>query len=142
MTINLAARAAIVNATIKPFRERSFDWASDATCIHLARALAVGMGYSVPVIPGFKTPLGARRALGKMGCSTIPQLLDTWFERWDAPARALIGDLAVLPGDTEGLEAIVVSDGAGNWLGWHAANLSRMSRIAGAHGAAIAAWRL
>ena len=85
--------------------------------------------------------VGAARALKRQGAENLEQLLDKWFERHDAPAFAIIGDLVLLPGE-DGFDSICITDGRGNLFGWHDSDLSKMSVIKAADADIIAAWRL
>lgn len=142
--IDLAARAAATDATLARFRARAFDWKTGATCMHLARLQAKNMGHSVPAMPRFSSAQGALLALRKQGFATLADLLDARFERID-PSRMLIGDLAMLPGESgpdDPLGAVMIFDGLTKLLGWHDADPSRMRPVARAHDAIIGAWRL
>lgn len=140
---NLPARAAATNATLLAFRELPFDWATGATCIHLAHAQASNMGHDLPPVPNFKTAIGALRQLRKQGVESLAELLDRHFERIPH-SRMLIGDLALLPHDPEEdvVEAIAIFDGLAKLIGWHGAQPERMANISRANGNIIAAWAL
>lgn len=142
--LDLNARAVATNATLARFRNRAFDWKTGATCIHLARLQAKNMGYRVPAVPRFTSPRGALLALRKQGFDTLGALLDARFERID-PARMLIGDLAMLPGEEgadDPLGAVMIFDGLTKLLGWHDADPSRLRPIAHAQADISGAWRL
>ena len=141
MTANLAMRATATEMTLADTRDAPFAWDGE-NCIRLARRQAVNMGHDVPSVPNFKSVIGAARALKKQGASDLAELLDQWFDRHDAPAFALIGDLAILPGEDGGFDSICISDGRGNLFGWHDSDLSKMSVIKAADADIIAAWRL
>jgi len=135
----LAERAARTDAVIARFRAKPFDWSAHATCIHLFRAQAAAFGHKVPLVPRFKTPLGARRALERTGFATVEALIDSMLPRI-APATMWVGDIALLPG--EPFEAVTVHAGGGILLGWHADAPDRLRPIEGAVAQAIAAYRL
>lgn len=147
MSTFLPLRAAATESVVELLRDQPMSW-EGANCIRLARAQAVAMGHDVPPVPRFKTRTGALRALKKQGANTMAELLDRFFERHDAPAFALVGDLVLLPGeDDEGarddtLGAVCISDGRGNLFGWIHPDLSRMQVIKQATAHAVAAWRL
>ena len=140
MTANLAIRAAATEITLAETRDAPFDWAGQ-NCIRLARRQACNMGHKVAKVPNFKSAVGAARALKRQGAENLEQLLDKWFERHDAPAFAIIGDLVLLPGE-DGFDSICITDGRGNLFGWHDSDLSKMSVIKAADADIIAAWRL
>lgn len=143
MIADLAQRAQATERVIDRFREKPFDWAG-ANCIRLARAQGAALGHRLPPVPMFRSALGARRVLAKMGADSVTDLLDRYFRRLEAPAFMLVGDLCVLPSATEdgGLEAVCVADGMGNLFGWHDADPTRLSVIKQAVADAAAAWRL
>lgn len=137
--MTLAERVTATEKTLAKFRGRPFDWKTGATCIHLARTQARNMRRRVPALPRFTSAVGARTALRKTGHESLEALLDSLFERI-APARMLVGDLALLPGD-DALGGIVIADGFGTMLGWHEA-APVLSPIVGAVGECRGAWRL
>lgn len=136
-SIDLALRAEATRRTMEAFRHRPFDWASGATCLHLARAQMVNMGHSPPPIPPLRSAVGALRALRRRGYDSVSALLDSLLPRV-APARMLVGDLAIIEGD-ERMECIVVSAG-GKMLGWHQDGEGGMQNLIVTH--FLAAWRL
>lgn len=140
MTVNLAMRAAATNRTVAAFQNRPFDW-DGASCIHLARLQAENMGHIVPPLPAFRSRQGALRGLLKTGHRTLESLLDSLFERID-PARMLVGDLAMLPGEDRRLRAVVVFDGHLSVAGWHEAHPESLVWIKQMQADLVAAWRL
>jgi hypothetical protein len=110
-------RVAAVVATENRFRDRPFDWRKQATCIHLLRFHAAQMGHRVPIVPRFKSALGAKKALLATGWQTLPALLDSMFERIP-PAFMRVGDVLAMPGD-EGWHALVIKGDKQKFLGWH-----------------------
>lgn len=112
----LQMRAAAVAATQARFEGKPFDWGKSATCIHLVRFHAAQMGNRLPVVPRFKTALGARRALLTTGFQTLPALLDSRFERIP-PAFMRVGDVLAMPGD-EGFEGLLIKGDKLKFLGW------------------------
>lgn len=110
-------RRAAVIATQRRFEDKPFDWSKAATCIHLVRFHAAQMGHKVPTVPRFRTALSARKALVQTGFETLPDLLDSKFERIP-PAFARVGDVMALPGD-DGWHALVIKGDKVKFLGWH-----------------------
>lgn len=135
----LQKRALAVAATEQRFRDQPFDWRKAATCIHLVRFHAAQMGHSVPVVPKFKSALGAKRALLTTGFQTLPALLDSRFDRIP-PAFMRVGDILALPGD-DGWNAIVIKVDKSKFLGWseHEVGCTIMEVDISA---AIGAWRV
>ena len=140
MSVSLAMRAAATNRTVAAFQNRPFDW-NGASCIHLARLQAENMGHAVPQLPAFRSRQGALRALVKTGHRTLEGLLDSLFERIE-PARMLVGDLAMLPGEDRRLRAVVVFDGHVSVAGWHEAHPESLVWIKQMQADLVAAWRL
>ena len=110
-------RAAAVAATDNRFKDRPFDWAKAATCIHLVRFHAAQMGHSVPIVPKFRSAIGAKKALLATGWQTLPALLDSKFERIP-PAFMRVGDILAMPGDDD-WHALVIKADKAKFLGWH-----------------------
>ena len=133
-------RVKATQATEQRFRDRPFDWSKNATCIHLARYHAAQMGHKLPIVPRFRSALGAKKALKATGFDTLPELLDSMFERI-APAFMRVGDVLALPGD-DGWHALVIKGDKTKFLGWHEANAG--CQILNVHGIdeAAGAWRL
>ena len=137
--IETELRRAAVIATEVRFKDRPFDWRKAATCIHLVRFHAAQMGHKLPVVPKFKSALGAKKALLSTGFQTLPALLDSRFDRIP-PAFMRVGDILAMPGD-EGWEGLLLKGDKVKFLGWH-------QDVAGCEymeidmGAAIGAWRL
>lgn len=115
----LVRRRNATTATKARFADKPFDWRKRATCLHLARFQAKGMGHKLPRLPKFNNALQARRALKAQGVDSVVELLDKYFERI-TPAAMLEGDLAAFPGDSEsaGLESVFVKIASGKFAGW------------------------
>lgn len=140
MTINLALRAQATEATVQYFADRPFDW-NGASCIHLAHCHAINMGHQPPPLPMFRSRQGALRGLLKTGHRSVEALMDSLFERI-APARMLVGDIAMLPGEDKRLKALVIFDGHLSVAGWHEAHPEKLVWIKAMQTELIAAWRL
>lgn len=113
----LQRRVAATQATEKRFRNRPFNWAGAATCIHLVRFHAAQLGHRLPIVPRFQSALGAARALKATGFASLPALMDAHFA--PVPAAFLsVGDILAIPGDS-GFEALLVKGGIDKFLGWH-----------------------
>jgi hypothetical protein len=110
-------RTAATLATQARFADKPFDWSKSATCIHLVRFHAAQMGYKLPVVPKFRTALGAMKALKKTGFDSLPDLLDAYFVRVP-PAMLRVGDVMAIPG-TDSFDALVIRGGIDKFLGWH-----------------------
>lgn len=140
--LTLLERKQATDKTLAKFRDRAFDW-HGASCIHLARTQAVNMGHHVPMLPAFRSAIGAATALRKTGHQSLVGLLDSHFAPIP-PARMLLGDICAGPPheDVPGFSAIGIADGQGNIFGWHDEDGSRLSVIKFALAQMVAAWRL
>lgn len=140
-------RHVAAQATLERFGAKPFNW-TGATCIHLARFHAQNMGWSVPDMPRIRSPRSAVTALSGLGFADVTELLDSLFLRI-TPAALLLGDLATLPGsaeqgsDAEKLSAVVIADGVGGLIGWHAqTDFDRLRPIKLDLSLVTGAWRL
>jgi len=136
---DMQRRAEAVAATEARFRDRPFDWRKQATCIHLLRFHAAKMGHNVPVVPRFRSPLGARRALLATGWQTLPALLSSMFQKIP-PAFMFPGDVLAMPGN-DGWHALVIKADRSKFLGWHE-DATGCEYMEVDMGAAVGAWRL
>ncbi|WP_342248601.1 DUF6950 family protein [Sphingomonas sp. OTU376] len=137
---NLHERAERMRNALAWFEDKPFSWQTSANCIHALRALAVAFGRKAPPVPRFRTPLGARRAIRRRGHADLRSLIGAYLGPEIAPAMAIVGDAALLPG--EGLGAVVFYAGGGQWLGWHGEDQSRMQAFSMPGDAFLAAWRM
>lgn len=112
-------RVAATQATQARFEGRAFDWRKQATCIHLLRFHAAQMGHKLPVVPRFRSALGATKALRAQGVETLPDLMDTFFPRIPA-AMMLPGDIAAFPGDDGRMDGLMIYGQLRAMFGWHA----------------------
>ncbi len=124
--------------TLAEFMDKPFDW-KGSTCIHLLHYHAERMGHDIPKVPAFKTAIGAKRALTKMGNKDLPALLDSMLERVP-PAMMRVGDVMALPGDA-GFHSIVVRGATSKFIGWHE-DAPGVTIIDADMNAAVGAWRL
>lgn len=142
LTLNERARG--TKAVLDRFQRKPLDYEKRQTCIHLLRAQLIEFGHSPPPVPMFRTPLSARRALRKAGFKDLAALLDSLLPRI-APARMLVGDVALFPGDDGNggravLDAVLIH-GGGKMLGWRGDGQAGMGAIElGAP--VLGAWRM
>lgn len=115
---DLQRRVAATRKTQARFEGRVFDWRKQATCLHLLRFHAAQMGHKLPIIPRFRSALGARKALLAEGVETLPELLDKYFPRIPA-AQMLVGDVAAFPGDEGGFDGLMIYGQLRAVIGWH-----------------------
>lgn len=117
MKDELKRLADATTATRERFEGRPFDWTKSATCIHLARYHAQQVGHKPPMVPRFRSPLTARRALKQTGFNDLPGLLDSMFPRIP-PSFMRIGDIMAVEGDA-GFHSLFIRGSATKFLGWH-----------------------
>ena len=103
-------------ATQARFDGKPFDWTKQATCIHLLRYHAAQMGHELPIVPRFRSQLGAMKALKSEGVGTLSELLDRYFVRIP-PSRLMMGDVACFPG--EGMDGLMIYGSLRAFIGWH-----------------------
>lgn len=113
----IETRVAATIATEQRFRDKPFDWSKAATCVHLMRFHASQMGHKLPIVPRFRTALGAKKALRALGYDNLPDLLDKYFMQIP-PAFMRVGDLMVAEGE-QGFHAIYIKGDKTKILGWH-----------------------
>jgi hypothetical protein len=68
------------------------------------------MGHKPPKMPQFQSPVGAKRALLKMGADDLAGLMRRLALMEIGAAEMIIGDVAILPGD-EGFDALTLCAG-------------------------------
>lgn len=131
-------RAWACNQTRTEYEGKPFDW-QGSTCIHLLEYHAGRMGHEVPKVPPFKSAIGAKRALRKLGHKDLPALLDSLFQRVP-PAAMRTGDIMALAGD-EGFHALVIRADKSKFIGWHE-DAPGVTIIDADVSNAVGAWRL
>lgn len=59
------------------------------------------LGFKPSLLKGgaYSTEVGARRALKRLGVSSLSEIMDRHFPRWDSPAKARVGDILCGPGE-------------------------------------------
>ena len=118
---DLVRRQRALTATLDAFGGKAFELgASD--CATLVRFHLVQMGHKrLPEPEPYSSPLGATRALNRLGFKNLEGLFDSLFPRI-APAFMLPGDIALVEAEkgAPGWQAgtVVISVGR-KFLGWH-----------------------
>ena len=115
---DIQRRVAATQKTQERFLGKVFDWSKKATCIHLVRFHAAQMGHDLPIVPRFRTTLGAKRMLKREGVETLPELMDKYFPRIPA-AYLQTGDVAAFPGEDGSFDALMVYGQLHATIGWH-----------------------
>lgn len=95
----LELRVAATKATFDRFNGQPFVLGS-MDCARMAAFHLKQMGFKPSLLKGgaYSTPVGARRALKKLGVSSLAEIMDQHFPRWDARAEARTGDICCVPG--------------------------------------------
>jgi hypothetical protein len=136
----LQERAERTSAVIARFRKKPFDWTKAATCYHLAKAQLVAFGHKVPPVPAYRSVLGAKRVLKKLGHEKLEQLIDSHGLVRIPPAQMLVGDIALLPSDGP-FEALAIYGGNGMVFGWHGTDMSKVEAVQVTGVDILVAWR-
>ena len=138
----LQRRVSATQATQARFEGRAFNWSKQATCIHLMRFHAAQMGHQLPLVPRFRSAIGAKKALKDFGAETLSELMDKFFPRIPA-AMMLPGDIAAFPGDG-GFDALMIYGQLRAVLGWHEySEQCEYARLTDeGYAACLGAWRI
>lgn len=115
----LVRRQEAVAATMERFRGKNFVWGS-VDCAKMVAFHLKQLGIKVRLSKAgqYKTALGARAALKRLGFDSLSAAMDGHgFERI-APAFALIGDIVSFACDHE-IGALGIAVGNGNMLAFH-----------------------
>lgn len=115
----LERRAAATHATMARFKDQPFQWGKN-DCARLVAFHLRKLGLPVRLAKAgtYKSALGARRALTRLGHATLLEAVDSYGMPRIAPAMAVIGDVVALPGADE-LGALGVAVGNGRVLAYH-----------------------
>lgn len=111
--IDLEARRVATEATLAKYRQRRLDYVS-ADCVRMVRYHLLQLGHRPPVLPRYRSAIGARRAYLQAG--GLVAAFDAILPRIPH-ARMMLGDIAVLGGD-EDMDAAVICVGH-KVFGWH-----------------------
>lgn len=119
--MNLAERARATTATKNAFWGTERNW-SDTTCVHVLHAHLVNTGHLPPDVPEFRTKKGAREALKAMGATSLPSLCRNLGLEEIAPAKMIVGDIAILPGaegKADGIRSAITICAGNKFMGWY-----------------------
>lgn len=118
MKVYLPPRAEATQATLNKYRNKPFDWAKGNHCAALLRFHLKKMGHPVPPLPPVRTAVGARRALDRLECADMGDVLARYLNRPEiAPAEMLVGDVVVTESEL-GLGSVFVCAGPLKVFGW------------------------
>jgi hypothetical protein len=136
----LERRAAAVQILLDEWKDRPFSWSERATCARMVAEHLRRMGYRPPLAKAgnYKTALGARRALERLGVASLGEALDAMKLERIAPAAALVGDVVEIPGEPP-FGCLTIAAGNGRAIGFHeeAEGVAVMQPVE-----FIAAWRV
>jgi hypothetical protein len=79
------------------------------------------LGFQPSLLKGgaYSTEVGARRALQRLGVSSLSEIMDRHFPRWDSPAEARVGDISCVPGEGGMGDAMQIVLHRNQVLGFH-----------------------
>lgn len=119
MTTLLEVRTAAAQATLSRFLDQPFQWGKN-DCGRLVAFHLRKLGYPVKLAKAgtYASALGARRALQRLGFSSLHEAVDSYGLARIPPAAAIIGDIIALPSD-DGVGALGVALGNGRVLAYH-----------------------
>ena len=119
MNSPLELRHAAIEATMARYRDRPFKWGS-VDCAKVAAFHLKKLGHKILISKAgtYSSPLGAARALRRLGYANLPEMADGIGLLQIAPARMLLGDICAIEGDTQ-LGAIGIYAGNGNIFCFH-----------------------
>lgn len=138
---DLEKRVAAVTATMARFEGRAFEWGrvdcAKMAAFHLRTLRGHKLGLSKAGT--YKSALGAKRALARLGHDSLEGALDAAGLARIPAAAALTGDILLAPG-TDGWSAIMILIGNGAALGFGEDDgRAQVLRIHGIH--LTQAWR-
>lgn len=115
----LERRHAAIEATMARYRDRPFAWGK-VDCAKVVAFHLKKLGYKIAISKAgaYQSPLGAQRAIKRMGYENLPLLLDGLGLSRIPYSRLALGDIVVAEGHA-GLDAMGLYAGNGHVLGFH-----------------------
>lgn len=115
----LERRHAAIEATMIRFRDRPFAWGK-VDCAKVAAFHLKKLGHKILISKAgsYTSPLGATRALRRLGFATLAEMADGIGLTEIPHSRMLLGDIAEIEGDSP-LGSICLYAGNGNLFGFH-----------------------
>jgi len=115
----LERRHFALEATMARYRDRPFAWGS-VDCAKVAAFHLKKLGHKILISKAgaYQSPLGAARALKRLGYSTLAEMADGIGLPQIPYSRMLLGDLAEVEGEGA-IGAIALYAGGGNIFGFH-----------------------
>ncbi|WP_037462623.1 DUF6950 family protein [Sphingobium herbicidovorans] len=115
----LERRHAAIEATMARYRDRPFEWGK-VDCAKVAAFHLKRLGHKILISKAgsYSSPLGASRALRRLGYATLAEMADGIGLTPIPYARMLLGDIAEMPAEAP-LGAIGIYAGNGNLFCFH-----------------------
>lgn len=115
----LELRVAATSATVDRFKGHPFVLGS-TDCARMVAFHLKQLGFKPSLLKAgaYSTEVGARRALKRMGVSSLSEIMDQHFPRWDSAAEARVGDIVCGPGDGGTGDAMAIRLHRNNALGF------------------------
>lgn len=113
--IQIKAKAA--GETFEKFNGVPFELGKN-DCARMAAFHLKKCGHKLSLLKGghYSTEVGARLALKKLGVSSLSEVMDSHFERYESPAMAVAGDVVALKAEGETGDAMGIMLHRGNVL--------------------------
>jgi hypothetical protein len=115
----LIVRRDATQATLDRFKDVPFEWGR-ADCAKMLAFHLRGLGHELRLAKAgsYRTMLGAKRALRRLGFASLGAAIDAHGLMPIAPAAALAGDLVELPAEDE-MGCITIAIGTGRVFGYN-----------------------
>lgn len=115
----MLARVAATQATVRRFQGRPFRFGTtDCARLVAFHLKQLKLPVSLARAGSYRSALGARRALQRLGVASLAEALDAQGLARIAPAAAIVGDIVELPGEPP-FGALSVAVGNGRVIGFH-----------------------
>lgn len=113
-------RQKVAQAVVDRFKGKPFQYGKN-DCARLAAMALRKMGHRSPMAQAgiYHSPLGAVRAMNRLGHADLATALDSIGLERIAPAAALPADLILIPGEGAFGGALVMAVGNGRVIGYH-----------------------
>ena len=109
MKTPIEIKAVAAAKTFEKFNGQPFELGKN-DCARMAAFHLKQCGHKISLFKGghYSTEVGARLALKKLGVTSLTELMDTQFPRYDAPVMAMTGDVVALKAEGETGDAMGV----------------------------------
>ncbi len=115
----LELRVAATSATFDRFNGQPLVLGK-TDCARMVAFHLKQLGFKPSLLKGgaYSTPVGARRALQRLGVSSLSEIMDRHFPRLESPAAARTGDILAGPSEGEMGDAMAIRLHRDNALGF------------------------